>query len=153
VKITWAAPPTGQVIGFSTDGRIWAPVAELQGDALDTGLLAGVYGDHLLTRRAGMFRAFVPNAWGDPRKVSKSAPRLRRVAPIRVRRLRSGAFVVSTRLSAPSQVLVLPTRRRLLRPGIFPVTVRAGKNVRTVRITAIDPWGRRAGFALSFRAP
>jgi hypothetical protein len=97
-----------------------------------------------------MFRAFAPNAWGDPRLVSRFAPRLRRVAPIRVRRLRSGAAVVSTRLTAPSQVLVLPTHRRLLRPGAFPVAVRVRAGVHRVTITAVDPYGRRGSFTLSF---
>jgi hypothetical protein len=75
------------------------------------------------------------------------------VGPIKVKRLGSGAFVVSTRLSAPSQVLILPARRRLLQPGQFPVTVRVPKTRRSVVITAVDPYGRRASFTLSFRAP
>jgi hypothetical protein len=67
-----------------------------------------------------------------------------------VRTLRNGAHVVSTRLSAPSQVLVLPTRRRLLRPGVFPVTVRVRAGVHRATITAIDPYGRRSRFTVSF---
>jgi len=150
VKIVYATPPAGEVVGFSTDGRIWAPVAELESDALPAGLPLGLYGDHLLTRRAGMFRTFTPDAWGDPRKVSRFAPRLRRVAPIKVKRLRSGAAVVSTRLSAPSQVLVLPGRRRLLQPGTFPVRIRVRKGVHRLTVTALDPYGRRGRFTLSF---
>jgi GH25 family lysozyme M1 (1,4-beta-N-acetylmuramidase) len=154
VDITYATAPTAQqVVGYSTDGKIWSSVAPLTSAALPPGLFAGIFGGDLLTRKAGSFKLFVANAWGDPRKVSRFAPRLRRVAPIKVTRLRSGAFVVSTRLSAPSQVLVLPTRRRLLQPGEFPVTVRVPKTKRSVVITAIDPYGRRATFTLSFRAP
>jgi GH25 family lysozyme M1 (1,4-beta-N-acetylmuramidase) len=150
VEIQYAAPPVGQVLGFSTDGKVWSPVTQLTSDALPAGVLVGFSTDHLLTRRTGMFRAFAPNAWGDPRLVSRFAPRLRRVAPIRVRRLRSGAAVVSTRLTAPSQVLVLPTHRRLLRPGAFPVAVRVRAGVHRVTITAVDPYGRRGSFTLSF---
>jgi hypothetical protein len=154
VDIAYATPPTAQqVVGYSTDGKVWSAVAPLTSAVLPAGLLAGLYGGDLLTRKAGSFKLFVANAWGDPRKVSRFAPRLRRVAPIRVRQLRSGAFVVSTRLSVPSQVLVLPTRRRLLQPGQFPVTVRVPRTRRSVIVRAIDPYGRRATFTLSFRAP
>ena len=151
VDVAYATPPTAtQVVGYSADGKVWSAVAPLTAAALPTGLLAGTFDGHLLTRKPGSFRLFVANAWGDPRKVSRFAPRLRRVAPIRVKRLRSGALVVSTRLSAPSQVLVLPTHRRLLRPGIFPVAVRVRAGVHRLTITAIDPYGRRGGFTLSF---
>jgi GH25 family lysozyme M1 (1,4-beta-N-acetylmuramidase) len=152
VDLTYATPPTPQqVLGWSADGRLWSAVAPLTSSAaLPTGLLAGTFEGHVLTRKPGLYRLFVANAWGDPSKVSRFAPRLRRVAPIRVRRLKSGALIVSTRLSAPSQVLVLPTRRRLLRPGIFPVSVRARAGTHRLTITAIDPYGRRGRFALSF---
>jgi hypothetical protein len=120
---------------------------------LPAGVNVGTYDGHVLTRRAGSFRLFTPNAWGDPRKVSRYAPRLRRVAPIRVRRLRSGAAVVSTRLTTPSQVLLVPSHRRILAPGSFPVALRVRAGVRRVHLTAIDPWGRRGGFTLSFRSP
>jgi GH25 family lysozyme M1 (1,4-beta-N-acetylmuramidase) len=154
VDIAYATPRTAQqVVGYSTDEKIWSAVAPLTSATLPAGLLAGAFEGHLLTRKAGSFKLFVANAWGDPRKVSRFAPRLRRVGAIKVKRLRSGAFVVSTRLSAPSQVLVLPTRRRLLQPGQFPVTVRVPKTKRSVVITAVDPYGRRASFTLSFRAP
>jgi hypothetical protein len=107
----------------------------------------------VLTRKAAQFRLFVPGSYGDPRLVSRLAPRLQRVAPIRVRRLRSGALVVSTRLSSPSQALIRPSRRRLLKPGSFPVNIRVKANVRSVRFTATDPYGRVGAFRLSFRAP
>jgi hypothetical protein len=151
VDIAYATPPSAdQVLGYSVDGKVWSAVAPLTSAALPTGILAGTFEGHILTRKAGSFRLFVANAWGDPRKVSRFAPRLRRVAPIRVTRLRGGASVVSTKLSAPSQVLVLPTRRRLLQPGTFPVAVRVRAGVHRLTITAIDPYGRRGHFTLSF---
>ena len=154
VDVAYATAPTdAQVLGWSADGKVWTAVVPLTSAGLPAGVLSGTYGGHLLTRRAGIFHLFTADAWGDPRKVSRFAPRLRRVTPIKVRRLRSGAFVVSTRLSTPSQVLVLPTRRRLLQPGEFPVTVRVPKTKRSVVIKAVDPYGRRASFTLSFRAP
>jgi hypothetical protein len=157
VDLTWASAPTAQVVGFSTDGRVWRPVTALTSPTLPAGVLEGAFADgstqHVLTRKAGQFRLFVPNAWGDPSKVSRYAPRLRRVAPIRVKRLRSGALVVSTRMSVPSQSLIVPSRRRLLRPGAFPLKVRVAGTTRRLHVTAIDPYGRRGHFTLSFRAP
>jgi hypothetical protein len=110
-----------------------------------------VFQGHVLTRKPGFYRLFVANAWGDPRKVSRFAPRLRRMAPIRVRTLRSGARVVSTRMSTPSQILFQPGRRRILAPGSFPVRIRVRKGTHVVHLVAVDPWGRRGGFTLSFR--
>jgi hypothetical protein len=149
VAITYAT--ADQVLGFSTDGRIWSPVTTLASAALPAGVLVGLFEQTIYTRRAGQFRLFAPGLWGDPTKVSKRAPRLRRVAPIRVTTLRGGAHVVSTRLMSPSQVLVLPSRRRLLEAGTFPVKVRVPAGKRSVKIVAIDPYGRRGAFTLSFR--
>lgn len=152
VDIAYATPPgAAQVVGFSTDGRVWSAVSPLAGAALPTGLLEGVFQGQVLTRKAGLYRLFTANAWGDPRKVSPFAPRLRRVAPIRVTRLRSGALVVATRMSTPSQIFFQPGRRRILGPGTFPVRIRVRRGTHVVHLVAVDPWGRRSGFTLSFR--
>lgn len=153
VELTWANGLQGQVVGRSTDGRVWTALVPLAADTLPAGVPSGTYGDHVLTRRGGAYRLFAPKAWGDPSRVSRYAPRLRRIAPIRVRRLRSGALVVSTRMATPSQVLVLPSHRRILAPGSFPLRLRVSARTRHVRLTAIDPWGRRGTFTLSFAAP
>jgi hypothetical protein len=110
-----------------------------------------VFQGHVLTRRPGFYKLFVPNAWGDPRKVSRFAPRLRRVASIRVTTLRSGVRIVSTRMSTPSQIFFQPGRRRILAPGTFPVRIRVRKGTHVVHLVAVDPYGRRGGFTLSFR--
>jgi GH25 family lysozyme M1 (1,4-beta-N-acetylmuramidase) len=151
VDIAYTTPLDTQVVGFSTDGRVWLPVAPLTSSALPTGLLAGVVEGHVLTRRPGLYKLFVPNAWGDPRKVSRFGPRLRRVAPIRVTTLRSGVRIVSTRMSTPSQIFFQPGRRRILAPGTFPVRIRVHKGTHVVHLVAVDPYGRRGGFTLSFR--
>jgi GH25 family lysozyme M1 (1,4-beta-N-acetylmuramidase) len=157
VDLAWASAPAGQVVGYSTDGKVWRPATALASPMLPAGVLEGSYSDgqaqHLLTRKAGQFRLFTAKAWGDPSQVSRYAPRIRRAAPIRVKRLRSGALVVSTRLSVPSQALIVPSRRRLLRPGSFPFRVRVARTTRRIQVTAIDPYGRRGHFTLSFRAP
>jgi GH25 family lysozyme M1 (1,4-beta-N-acetylmuramidase) len=157
VDLSYASAPAGQVVGYSTDGTVWRPVTALTSPTLPAGVLEGAYSDgtlqHVLTRKAGQFKLFVPKAWGDPSRVSKFAPRIQRVAPIHVKRLRNGAFVLSTRLSVPSQALIVPSHRRVLRPGSFPFKVRVAKTSRSVHVTAVDPYGRRGHFTLSFRAP
>jgi hypothetical protein len=153
VDLAYANGLQGQVVGYSTDGRIWSPVGALAAETLPTGLNAGTFADHIVTRKPGFYRLFVPKAWGDPTRVSRFAPRLRRIAPIRVQRLRSGALVVSTRMTTPSQVLLVPSHRRILAPGSFPVKIRVSKTTRRVRLIGIDPYGRRGTFTLSFRAP
>jgi GH25 family lysozyme M1 (1,4-beta-N-acetylmuramidase) len=152
VSLAYAAGLQGQVVGYSTDGRVWSPVAPLSAATLPTGLPAGTFADQIVTRKPGLYRLFVPNAWGDPNKVSRFAPRLRRIAPIKVQRLRSGAAVVSTRMTTPSQILLVPSHRRILAPGSFPVKIRVRAHKRTVTLIAIDPYGRRATFTLSFRS-
>ena len=157
VDIAYAGAPAGQIVGVSTNGKTWAPVGNATAPPnLPTGFLTGAYTSadgvqHVLTRKAAQFKLFAPNAWGDPRLVSRYAPRIRRVTPIKVKHLRSGAAVVSTRLTVPSQALILPTHRRVLRPGAFPVTVRVKRGVHRVTVVAIDPYGRRGSFTLSFR--
>jgi len=193
VDVAYAAAPPGQVVGFSSDGRVWSPVATLTGATLPAGLDAGAYTDgavlHVLTRAAGRFALFRPGVWGDPSRVSVRAPALSRLAPTRVTRERDHSILLVTRLSVSSQSdlyanafgpkglrpsllprgsrLALPLHgaaaktehTRVLSPGGFPVQLRidgrklpAG-SIGSVRVTAIDPWGRRATFVLGFRAP
>jgi GH25 family lysozyme M1 (1,4-beta-N-acetylmuramidase) len=151
VDVAYTTPPDTQIVGFSTNGRIWSAVAPLTSSALPAGVLAGVFQGHVVTRRPGFYELFTPNAWGDPRKVSRFAPRLRRVAAVKVKTLRSGARVVSTRMSTPSQIYFQPGRRHILAPGAFPVRIRVRKGTHVVHLVAVDPWGRRGGFTLSFR--
>ena len=193
VDVAYAAAPPGQVVGFSSDGRVWAPVATLAGATLPAGLDAGAYTDgavlHVLTRAAGRFALFRPGVWGDPSRVSVREPVLSRLAPTKVTRERDHSILLVSRLSVSSQSdlyanafgpkglrpsllprgsrLALPLHgaaaktehTRILSPGGFPVQLRidgrklpAG-SIGSVRVTAIDPWGRRATFVLGFRAP
>ena len=79
VDIAYASAPTGQVVGFSTDGRIWIPVAALTGTTLPAGLTQGTYLSgstlHVLTKQAGPVRAVRRRASGATRR---SSPRTRR---------------------------------------------------------------------------
>ena len=88
VDVAYAAAPPAQVVGFSSDGKVWAPVAALTGTTLPDGLDAGAYTDgavlHVLTRAAGRFALFRPGAWGDPSRVSALQPVLSRLAPTTV---------------------------------------------------------------------
>jgi len=193
VDVAYAAAPPGQVAAFSTDGRIWAPLAALASPALPGSLLEGTYDAggvlHVLTRRAGRIALFRPGSWGDPRRISPRAPVLRVMTPVLVSRQRDGTILLVTRLSTSSQAhvyaAVLETRGTqppilkrgsrfavplgtgsthtvqvlVLDAGGFPVRLRlSGRGVAPralvrIRVTAIDPWGRRGTYTVSFRAP
>jgi GH25 family lysozyme M1 (1,4-beta-N-acetylmuramidase) len=177
VSIDYAAAPAGSVVGYSVDGVVWRPVASLATPLLSGSLLQGAYTDgtglHVLTRQAGSFALFRAGAWGDPSRISRAAPRIQRLAPLRVKRQRDGSLVVTTRLSTPSQVQlkaavvprrrILPTGSRLprtiLAPGSFPVQVHVSgrglkrRAVLRIRLSALDPWGRTGAFTLAVRVP
>jgi hypothetical protein len=107
VDLAYAAAPPAQVVGFSSDARIWTPVAALTGTTLPDGLDEGAYTDgavlHVLTRAPGHFALFTPGAWGDPSRVSPLQPVLARLAPTTVRRQSGRAILLMTRLSVSSQ--------------------------------------------------
>jgi len=50
-------------------------------------------------------------------------------------------------------ILIIPSRRRILAPGGFPLKLRVSAHTSRVHVIAIDPYGRRGGFTLSFKAP
>jgi hypothetical protein len=177
VDVVWASAPAGSVVGYSVDGVVWRPVAALTTPLLSGSLLQGAYTDgsglHVLTREAGKLALFRSGAWGDPSRISRAAPRIQRLAPLRVKRQRDGSLIVTTRLSTPSQVQlkaavvprrrILPTGSRLprtiLAPGSFPVQVHvsgrglAQRALLRVHLDALDPWGRTGSFTLSVRVP
>lgn len=107
VDIAYASAPTDQVVGFSTDGRIWVPVAALTGTTLPTGLTQGSYVSgsvlHVLTKQAGHIALFAPGKWGDPTYVSANAPVLRRLARVTVTRQPGRTLLLTTQLSVSSQ--------------------------------------------------
>ena len=107
VDVAYAAAPAGQVVGFSSDGKVWLPVSTLASPALPQGLGNGAYLDgavlHVLTREAGQIALFRPGRWGDPRRVSPKAPVVRRLAPLQVTRQPDGNLLLVTRLSTSSQ--------------------------------------------------
>lgn len=176
VDVAYAAAPSDQVIAFSADGRVWLPVAPLPSPALPGTLRQGAYLDggvlHVLTRDAGRIALFRPGRWGDPRRISPRAPVLRRLTA-KATRQRDGSVLLLARLSTSSQAHlyasasapILSSGSRVaggsarqalvLRSGAFPLRLRLktrGRLVR-VRLTAVDPWGRRGAFTLSLRVP
>lgn len=180
VDVAYAAPPAGDVVGFSADGRIWVPVESLATPALSGSLSYGTYMEggalHVLTREAGRIALFRAGRWGDPRRISPRAPVIRPVAPIRATRSRDGSVLALGRLSTSTQAhlslsVLTPRTTILLRgsrlaggtarqalvlaPGGFPVRMRLSTRAKLVRVrvAAVDPWGRRSAYTLSFRVP
>ena len=107
VDIAYAAAPPGQIVGFSSDGRIWLPVAALTGTTLPAGLTQGTYLSgsalHVLTEQPGHVALFAPGAWGDPTQVSALAPVLRRLQPAKATRRPGKTLLLVTQMSVSSQ--------------------------------------------------
>jgi lysozyme len=190
LDVAYAAAPTGQVVGFSADGKIWVPVPPLTTRTLPSTLAQGSYLDgtvlHVLTRAPGRVALFQRGRWGDPSRISPNAPVVRRLTPIAVTRQRDGTLLLVTRLSTSSQAhlyaslvaghtLILKRGSRFALPlgsgstrtaqvivlssGGFPVRLRLSGNklargaLVRLQVTAVDPYGRRGVFTLSFHAP
>ena len=168
VELTFSSP-TADVIGYSTDGRVWLPATLLKTDALPVGASVGTLTDaaglpHVLLGITASIRMFTPGKWGDPRLVAAAPPQPRLVGRLRVTRLRSGVVILTARVLVPSQALLTMNvpgrtsnrRRQLLKPGGVPVRIAlhiprglAG----ALRVAARDPWGRTAQLLARFRGP
>jgi GH25 family lysozyme M1 (1,4-beta-N-acetylmuramidase) len=75
IALEYTASPTGGVLGFSTDNRVWKPVTKLSTPALPVGQTMGWYRDgsgtiHVLSLEQGRFAFFAANQWGDPRLIT-----------------------------------------------------------------------------------
>ena len=75
IALEYTASPTGGVLGFSTDNRVWSPVAKLSTPALPAGQTMGWYRDgsgtvHVLSLEQGRFAFFAADKWGDPRLIT-----------------------------------------------------------------------------------
>jgi lysozyme len=107
LDISFASAPTGQVVGFSTDGKVFVPVPPLTTHTLPATLEEGWYLDgsvlHVLTREPGGVALFRPGRWGDPSRISPHAPVVARITPLTVTRQRDGTVLLTTRLSTSSQ--------------------------------------------------
>lgn len=170
VDLAYSSAPAGDVVGYSTDGRVWLAAPLLRTPVLPPGQIAGTYADaaglvHVLLRAPRRVALFRPGAWGDPSRVAAGLPRPRLVTPVRARRQRDGSLLVTARISLPSQAhlwisLQGPTRQSLvLKPGTVPVRLhvsgrRVGRgSLLHLRVAARDPWGRRSALVVPFRAP
>jgi hypothetical protein len=135
---------------------------------------------HVLTRLGGRVALFAPGKWGDPRLVAGGRPRITLVTHLQVNRrqgvlraqftLDSQAQLAVTVVRAGRKVLLLREHSRVggwlhggatrtiktvqLRPGALPLRVRMrelGRRGRyTLRITAVDPYRRRATLVARF---
>jgi len=90
LELVYAQPQqAGQVLGYSTDGRVYDPLPALQTPALPAGQSAGWFVDpsgltHVLTRSPLRLALFRRGGWGDPTYTSPTGPALSAAAPLRV---------------------------------------------------------------------
>ncbi len=176
-QLPWAvdlayAMPTADVVGTSTDNKVWQAAPLLDTPALPVAQLTGTYADaagltHVLLRATGRIALFTAGSWGDPSLVAAGPPAPRLVGTLHAKRLRSGVVVVTGRVTVPSQALLFVNlagktsvkRSQLLKPGAVPVrvAVSGGRLLRgtsaALRVAARDPYGRRAELMARFRAP
>lgn len=170
VDLAYAAAPPADVVGYSTDGRVWLPAARLKGAALPTGQVAGTYTDatglvHVLLLAPLRVALFRPGVWGDPSRVAAGPPTPRLVTPPKATRQRDGSLLLTARVRLPSQAHLWisvqgPARQSLvLKPGAVSLRIHlSGRRLPRgalahLRIAARDPWGRRAALVVAFRAP
>jgi len=192
VEIDYATvAPAGTVLGYSTDGKVFAQVPALTEPALPSGQAVGAYladdgTTHVLTRTPLALSLFTAGAWGDPTFTTPTGADLTQKAPLHAF-LRSSdrTVLVLTRVAAAEQVRLtatitsphgkavpilpngsvfgnaLPAGRPLVsvqlerdRPASVRVRLRLNDRrlpagTYTLRIAAVDPWGRTS--VLRFR--
>ncbi|MCW2975338.1 MAG: putative glycosyl hydrolase [Actinomycetia bacterium] len=163
LDVAYAAAPPGQVVAFSTDDKIWVPIAALTTPSLPGNLQQGTYEAggviHVLTRQAGHIALFRPGRWGDPRRISPKAPVVRPMTPLRVSRQRDGTILLVTRLSTSSQshlyANVLSTGGKqppILKPGSRFSIPLGGGSTRTVQVLVLNSGGFPVRLRFSGRA-
>ncbi len=193
VDFGYTAPSAAHtVLGYSTDGKVFAAVPALSAPVLPHGQTLGAYlaGDgttHVLTRAPLDLSLFTPRAWGDPTYTSATGPGLTQQTPLRtVVRASDRSLLVLTRLAATEQTRLtatiasptgaavsvlpkgsvlgspLPAGRPLKsvqaerdRPGSTRLRFRLNDRrlaagTYTLRIVAVDPWGRTSVLKLRF---
>jgi GH25 family lysozyme M1 (1,4-beta-N-acetylmuramidase) len=116
LDVAYAQPkPKRAVLGYSTDGRVYSPIPQLETGALPKGTAVGTYVDsngltHVLTRTPLRLALFKRRAWGDPTYTSPKGPSLVRQAQVRILfRGASRSVLVLTRLAAQSQTKLTAT--------------------------------------------
>jgi len=147
VDVAYAAAPLDQIVGVSTDGKVWLPVPMLTAPTLPEGVTTGAYvagsSLHVLMRQAGDLALFRPGRWGDPRRVSPHAPAIHRLTPLTVTRQRDGTLLLLTRLSTSSQAhlyaVVQTPRPLILKRGsrfAFPLGTGSTRSVQALVLNA-----------------
>ncbi len=149
VDVAYAAAPAGEVVGFSTDGKVWLFVSPLGARTLPVTLAQGTYLDgtvlHVLTRAPGRLALFRAGRWGDPQLVSTGAPVVRFAPPVVSRRADHSVLFV-TRLLTNSQAHLYATvvagRTAILRRGSrLGVTLGTAGTTRTAQTLVLAPGG------------
>jgi GH25 family lysozyme M1 (1,4-beta-N-acetylmuramidase) len=120
------APPAQTVLGYSTDGTVFATVPELSLPVLPNGEQVGAYvaddgTTHVLTRAPLDLSLFAAGAWGDPTYTSPTGPSLTEPTPLHMFvRSADRTVVVLGRIAAASQTRLTAT---ITSPGRKPVAI------------------------------
>ena len=149
-----AAQAPGTVLGYSTDGTIYAAVPALPGPSLPAATTTGSYVSadgllHVLTRLPVRLALFTKGAWGDPSLSSPQGPSLVQHSPVHLLRRPDGSVLVLTSLSSPSQATLYASvltaanvRLAILGKGSrLGPWLQPGRFVKTARTQLLAPGG------------
>jgi hypothetical protein len=160
-----AAAPADTVLGYSTDGTVFAPVPELGGPSLPSAQKVGAYladdgTTGVLTRTPLDLSLFTAGAWGDPTYTSDAGPSLSQQTALRTLPHASDrTLLVLTRLAAAEQtrltatitspdgtpVLILP------KGSVFGSPLPAGRALKSVQAERDKPGTIRVRLRLNDR--
>jgi hypothetical protein len=164
VNYTGAAPPN-TVLGYSTDGKVFAAVPELARPSLPSAKQVGAYlavdgTTGVLTRTPLDLSLFTAGAWGDPTYTSPGGPSLSQQTPLRtVPHASDRTLLVLTRIAADEQTqltatITSPTGATVLvlpKGSVFGSPLPAGKALKSVQTERDKPGAIRVRLRLNDR--
>jgi GH25 family lysozyme M1 (1,4-beta-N-acetylmuramidase) len=160
-----AAADTDTVLGYSTDGTVFAAVPDIGVPTLPSGQTVGSYiaGDgtaHVLTRAPLDLSFFTAGAWGDPTYTSPTGPSLAQATPLRALvRAADRSVLVLTHLGVASQArltasITSPTGSTVVilpRGSVFGSPLSAGRALASVQTERDRPGTVRVRLRLNDR--
>ncbi len=166
LDVAYSAPASAStVLGYSTDGRVFASVPALGSSVLPSGAKLGTYlgvdgAAHVLTRTPLDLAFFTAGAWGDPTYTSADGPDLTQEKPLRtVARAADRTLLVLAKLAATEQTQLTATITSptggtveiLPKGSIFGTPLPAGKALKSVQTERDKPGAIRVRLRLNDR--